>query len=642
MPLQDALASGSYYFSIAAMIFMVLFLILTYVNNEFHTQTRKLMLHTAILSLIGCMAELLAVSMGQNPAVPIFLKKILYSLNLSTMMLCAMSFTRYTYSYILPEAAGPKGRTYILISRSILVVFHILLLINFFYPFVFDCSQTEVVPKPLLELMAYGVPLLYLALGLIGIFRFRKKLSRREFYALLTAHAIVVLGAVLQGLTADRILFVCFSIAIGLYIVNFFLEAPDYHRLIETNKKLADAEQRANAANEAKSAFLSAMSHEIRTPMNAVIGLNEMTRMVLADEKLASGDKIRQASDYADSIHSAGESLLYVINDILDMSKIESGKMDIVNEPYHVRELLAEMSDTFYYQADNKGLRFSLQADEQLPGYVEGDRLRVRQVITNIVNNAIKYTAEGSVEVRVDGQVTGDTVRYDISVSDTGIGIREENLPHLFDTFERFDERRNHYIEGSGLGLSIVKKLLLLMNGSVEVQSTYGKGSTFTVHLPQKICSEETIGSYRKHPDAPAKEKAFSAQGRRVLVVDDNGMNLQVTKNFLQRMKAEVTLAHSGAEALQMLSEEAYDLVLMDHMMPEMGGDEALRILRGDPERYARNQHTPVVALTANAKTGLREKYIEEYGFDDYMSKPFHYEELQEMLKRHLPDRAAK
>ncbi len=415
------------------------------------------------------------------------------------------------------------------------------------------------------------------------------------------------------------------------------LTKEEYQKLLDSNERLADAERRANAANKAKSDFLSSMSHEIRTPMNTVLGMNELIRMTLADPEISIGEKIGRVIGYADGIQHSGEMLLYVINDILDISKIESGKFEIRPAPYHIKKLINDLIPLFTINAEGKNLSFTADVDEDLPGYIEGDEVRIRQIITNIVNNAVKYTREGSVRLSISGRTSEDEVIYDVSVRDTGIGIKQENLVHLFESFERVDSAETHYIEGTGLGLAIVKNLLDLMGGSVEVQSEYGKGSVFTVHIPQQVLSDEKIRDYM--PEVGTKylnKRRYYIEGRKILVVDDNMTNLVVAKRFLEQMKAEVDTVLSGKEALEYISKYHYDIIFLDHMMPEMSGVKVIKEIRRNPEKYSVNDGTPYIVMTANAVVGAKETYINEHGFDGYIAKPFRFSELVDLMSTYI------
>ena len=415
------------------------------------------------------------------------------------------------------------------------------------------------------------------------------------------------------------------------------LTKEEYQKLLDSNERLADAERRANAANKAKSDFLSSMSHEIRTPMNTVLGMNELIRMTLGDPELPIGEKIGRVVGYADGIQHSGEMLLYVINDILDISKIESGKFEIRPAPYHIKKLIDDLIPLFTINAEGKNLSFTADVDEDLPGYIEGDEVRIRQIITNIVNNAVKYTREGSVHLSISGRAAEDEVIYDVAVRDTGIGIKQENLVHLFESFERVDSAETHYIEGTGLGLAIVKNLLDLMGGSVEVQSEYGKGSIFTVHIPQPVLSDEKIRDYMPEVGPRfLKKRRYYIEGRKILVVDDNMTNLVVAKRFLEQMRAEADTVSSGKEALEHIRKYHYDIIFLDHMMPEMSGVKVMKEIRNNPDKYSVNDGTPYIVMTANAVVGAKETYINEHGFDGYIAKPFRFSELVDLMSTYI------
>ncbi len=384
--------------------------------------------------------------------------------------------------------------------------------------------------------------------------------------------------------------------------------------------------------NKSQNRFFSSMSHEIRTPINTVLGLNEI---ILRQED--ASEEIRKD---AGNIQGAGRLLLALINDILDVSKIEAGKMDIVPVNYNVSTLLSEIVNMIWLKAEEKGLQFRVDIDPDVPDGLFGDEVRIKQVLINLLNNAVKYTKEGSVTLHMECEFPNkNEVLLKINVSDTGMGIQKEALPHLFDSFQRVDEEKNRYIEGTGLGLSIVKQLVELMNGEITVSSVYGEGSVFSVTLKQGISSEKRIGELNiTGAGGMGKqekfEHSFHAPGARILIIDDNEMNLQVEEKLLAGTGMTVDLALSGADALKQTLQHRYDVVFMDHLMPGMDGIECFKKIR--TQNGGLNLNVPVIVLTANAGGENMELY-NNTGFDGYLVKPVSGRQLEEMLLMHLP-----
>ena len=424
--------------------------------------------------------------------------------------------------------------------------------------------------------------------------------------------------------TAFYAVFVLVMIIVIIVLINKVIKSQTL-----MNNKLSEAVQEATIAGKAKTDFLAQMSHEIRTPINAVIGMDEMILRETDDPAIR---------EYASDIKSASKTLLTLINGVLDFSKIESGKMEIVPVKYDTAEMIDSLVNMISDRADKKGLTLNLDIDEKLPKTLFGDDMRIRQVITNLLTNAVKYTDQGSVSFTMRGEdITEEECTLFVEVKDTGIGIKEEDMEKLFESFRRIEERRNRTIEGTGLGMSIVDGILKLMGSSLVVESKYGQGSSFSFRIIQKIIDKDTLGQYQRHRDEKVVDKdknELKIIKADVLVVDDNVMNLKVAKGLMKKFGLVPDLAVSGREAMEQVKKKRYDIILMDHMMPGMDGIETLKAIRNDA---LIGDDTVVIALTANAISGAREMYISE-GFRDYLSKPINPTELEEMLEKYLPE----
>lgn len=445
---------------------------------------------------------------------------------------------------------------------------------------------------------------------------------------------LYLIGSVPKLIVADGIttIFVLLLWVFGLLIVMFAVGMAyllSAQEKVQESEALREAKNIAEQANRSKSDFLANMSHEIRTPLNAIMGLNEMV--------VRESDS-KDIKEYAINIRNASQTLLSLINDILDFSKIEAGKIEIVYNDYNVATFLNDVVNMARIKAEQKELEFIVEVDETIPSVLFGDEVRNRQVIVNILNNAIKYTKEGTVKLKVSGQKNENDFAMKLEVEDTGIGIKEEDIDKLFNVFQRLEIEKNRNIEGTGLGLAITHNLVEQMNGKIEVYSEYGKGSIFTIYLNQRIIDENAIGDFTTNnfdeEEINGSYKKFIAPKASILVVDDNKMNLMVVKELLKETQISIISCMSGEKCLEIVKKKHFDLILLDHMMPGMDGMETLKRFN-EEEHMCKN--VPVIVLTANAIVGAKEEYLEA-GFADYLSKPIDVTLLENILIRYIDE----
>ena len=453
---------------------------------------------------------------------------------------------------------------------------------------------------------------IYMILWVYALLRNFRNIKKTKYMPILIYIASSGVVLLIQNMYPELLLITALETFIT-FLMYFTIENPDLTLI----KELNIAKDQAEKANKAKTDFLSNMSHEIRTPLNAIDGFSQL----ILEEK-----DIKVIKEEARDIMTASQNLLEIVNGILDISKIEANKLEIVNVEYEPQKIFDELIKLTQARIGEKPLEFRVNIAEDLPLYLNGDYVRLKQIAVNLLTNAVKYTKNGFVELNVSTVRKENVCRLIISVKDSGIGIKKENVDKLFTKFERFDLEKNMTIEGTGLGLAITKKLVDLMGGKIVVDSTYGKGSTFTVAIDQRIVNKTKVV-----PVEAKVVKKVNIKGKKILIVDDNLINLKVAARLLESYKVETECVSSGFECLNKINEGIkYDLILMDDMMPKMSGVETFKKLK-----QIEGFNVPVIALTANAIAGMKENYLKE-GFNDYISKPIDKKELERVLKTYL------
>ena len=487
---------------------------------------------------------------------------------------------------------------------------------------------------------AYAVMAIYFLASVIFFIRTWRQMNSKKVQAIIFSLSFIGICLVLQAIIPTLLIS---GVGVTALVLAFFftVESPDAH-LVE---QLQVEKEKADAANAAKSSFLANMSHEIRTPINAVLGFNEIIMRESTEPKIVS---------YAHNVENAGKTLLGIINDVLDFSKIEAGKMNLLERNYELSSLINDVVNMISFRVKAKDLKVIVNMNKNIPNMLYGDDMRIKQILLNIMNNAVKYTNEGSITLSVDydnnetvdtgGYISLDSfntsenyVNLKVSVADTGIGIKKEELEKLFAPFERIEESKNRSVEGTGLGMTIVKRLLSMMNSSLAVESEYGKGSTFSFSIKQRVINWKPVGTLvddTQYTDAKPYRESFHAPTARILIVDDVKLNLIVISALLKPLQIQVDTAMSGREALDLVQKKLYDIIFLDHRMPEMDGIETLAEMK--KMKGSMNDGVPVIALTANAVSGAREEYIQA-GFVNYLSKPVDMRHLEQALLDYLP-----
>lgn len=607
---------GSIFFQLCSLFYIFLLIVVYFSKKRLKSVENRLYILLAITNFLGLLLDIFSVftirNMNTHPILNFYISKfyLIYLLTWITL------FTIYIFIISTKNKSNAKTKEYITKIFTIFSIIYSLLVIAIIVLPLYYFNENNVVYSygPSASLL-YIVSGIYMIIWIICMISNLKNIKSKKYFPIF-AYMIIGIAVIYIQMNNPGLLLMSSMETFVTFLMYFTIENPDLKIIEELNI----ARDQADKANNAKSEFLSNMSHEIRTPLNAIVGFSQ----ALEEENLPD-----EAKDEVKDIIMASQSLLEIVNGILDISKIEANKLEIVNAEYDFNKVLEELVALTRARMGDKPLQFKTSFDPTIPTVLYGDHTRIKQIILNLLTNAVKYTKEGYINFKVDSVIKEDVCRLIISVEDSGIGIKEENINKLFSKFERFDLEKNITIEGTGLGLAITKKLVDLMNGKIVVQSTYGEGSRFTVAIDQKIVKTPTITI--KDQNEQKEVKAFDVSGKRILVVDDNKLNLKVAARLLKEYNVEIETIDSGFECIEKIKAgQTYDLILMDDMMPKMTGTETIAKLK-QIEGY----NIPTIALTANAISGMKEKYMKA-GFDGYLSKPIDKLELNRIINDFL------
>lgn len=595
-----------------------------YTSSQQSAVFRKFIAFTLFNALIDIITAFTIAYSGQ---VPDWLNIILNSIYQYISAFTVYFAIRYVFVYL--DCANNVNKV---INHIIGFSYIALLTVNIFTGLIFTFKDHAYIHGPLF-LATYVLSFLAVIHAGITVVIHRRQFEKLKYRIVVFFLTLPIVFSVTQMFVGD-VLLTAFGEAFAAMIMLFSLETPDYNKLLSTLDELEAARQEADIANNSKSDFLANMSHEIRTPINGILGMDTMILRECDDPQII---------EYAENIKIAGNGLLSIINDILDLSKIESGKMELSSEKYELFSIINDCYQMVRMRAEEKGLKLTFKNNPDLPSMLLGDEVRIRQIINNLLSNSIKYTSQGQVVVSLDFEkYTGITAVNDksriwliIKVEDTGIGIKDEDKAKLFESFTRLEQSRNRNIEGTGLGLKITKQLVSMMSGSIDVESEYGKGSVFTVRVLQEVSDQSPMGDLDKafnerQSVSHQKEDDFTAPGANILVVDDVKMNIIVFKGLLKGTEISIDTAASGKECLKMTAEKKYNAIFMDHLMPEMDGIETYHNMLNSDNNL--NKETPVIVLTANAIVGAKEMYLNE-GFCSYLTKPVERDTLISTIK---------
>ncbi len=600
-------------FSICSFIFVLMFIIFYFSKERLNTLDTKMYSYILVTNIIGIMIDVFGYFIFKIYGSESFISIMVSKFYLAYYFLWAYFFLLYIFVISFREKSEyllqKKFTKTIIILTSLFICLIILIM-----PIQITYEDNVAYSSGLSVNMVYGLCFIMVGIMLYCLLRNLKKISTKEYIPLLTFMVLSTFCMIIQKTYPEiTLMLMCHSIVTSL--MYFTIENPD----VKMVKELEVAKNEAEKANHAKSEFLSSMSHELRTPLNAIVCFSELLE---SKESLDSESK-----DFAKDIVSASHNLLDLVNGVLDISKIEAGKMELINKEYNSFELFNSLSTMVIPRIGDKPIDFKTVIASDIPPVLKGDTGKLKQIILNLLTNAIKYTDKGFIKYRVEciNDYKNNQTKLIITVTDTGRGIKKEDIDRLFKKFERLEEDRNTSIEGTGLGLAITESLAELMGGKVTVISDYGKGSTFKFVVVEEIVNKES--NLIVNEQTTLNYETF--EGKKVLVVDDSKLNLKVAENVLKNFKVSTETVTSGLECLSCVKSKKYDIIFMDIMMPNMSGVEVLKKLREE------KVNIPVIALTADAIEGQEEKYISE-GFDGYLSKPIDKTKLKVILNKYL------
>lgn len=599
------------YFIISGLFYSVM---LNFVyHSKKHVDSAETRMFSSLLglNLVGLVLELLSSICGQSASISLLFSAVMTRFYILYLMGFLLLFTLYIYVVCYKTADEKRLKYFSVLKKVSYIIFYLAAVAMIFMPLSLHAGYADGMAVD----FVYYCSAACMGVWLVSMLKNFKRIKKRKFLPIVSFIALAGVVSVIQKNYPSFTVMTAVQTFV-IFLMFFTIENPDVKMIEELNV----AKDEALQASRAKTEFLSSMSHEIRTPLNAILGFSNA---------LLDDSKDEKTTEDAKCIVDASENLLELVNGILDISKIEANKMELVNSEYETRTVLESLVTMTQTRLKDKPIQLKVTFDEEIPQMLFGDSAKLKQIILNLLTNAVKYTERGFIEFKVDSIRKGNTVRLVISVEDSGIGIKKEDIDKLFSKFTRLELDKNISIEGTGLGLAITEKLVEMMNGKIVVQSEYGIGSKFIVAVDQGY-----VESTEKVTDVlPVRlaKRTKNYNKKKILVVDDNKLNLKVAEKVLEPYNVVVTLAESGDEGIAKLKSETYDLVLLDDMMPNKTGVETLAEIKATYPGFS----TPVVVLTANAINGMREEYLAK-GFDEYLAKPIDKVELGEILNKFL------